>query len=50
MLEQKLGNYRQAIKELVRARTTRPDYTQLAIEPLRACHEQLGIMDELEPL
>jgi len=49
-LEQKLGNYQQAIKELVRARATRPDYTQLVIQPLHDCHEQLGIMRELESL
>ncbi len=49
-LEQKLGNYQQAIKELVRARSIRPDYTHLVIEPLRECHQQLGIMAELEPL
>lgn len=49
-LEQKLGNYQQAIKELVRARATRPDYTPLVIQPLHDCHQQLGIMRELESL
>lgn len=49
-LEQKLGNYQQAIKELVRARSTRPDYTPLVIQPLHDCHVQLGIMRDLESL
>ena len=49
-LEKELGNYHQAIKELVRARTSRPEYTQLILQPLIECHEELGTLAELESL
>lgn len=49
-LEKELGNYHQAIKELVRARTSRPEYTQLILQPLIECHEELGTLIELESL
>lgn len=41
-IEQREGNYKAAIKELLRVRAAKPEFIALLLEPLAACHSSLG--------
>ena len=48
--EQSLGNYKSAIKELVRVRTNNPEFIGQVLEPLAECYEQIHNLMEYEKL
>ena len=41
-IEQREGNYKAAIKELLRVRAAKPEFISQVLEPLASCHESLG--------
>lgn len=45
-LEQRNGNYRQAIKELTHIRQQQPEYVSELIKPMAECYARLGANDE----
>ena len=49
-IEQRLGNFKSAIKELVRIRTNNPEFTSQVLGPLAECYEQIHNMPEYEKL
>jgi lipopolysaccharide biosynthesis regulator YciM len=49
-IEQGLGNFRSAIKELIRIKTNNPEFVSRLLEPLSQCYEQLGKIEEYEQL
>ncbi|MEX0619781.1 MAG: lipopolysaccharide assembly protein LapB [Pseudohongiellaceae bacterium] len=49
-LEQKVGNYRKAVKELVYIMDQHPEFTSDLISPLVECHQKLGDEDGLQKL
>ena len=49
-LEQRQGNYRAAIKDLLRVRESKPQFIALLLEPLASCHESLGARADFEKL
>ncbi|MDD9889123.1 MAG: lipopolysaccharide assembly protein LapB [Gammaproteobacteria bacterium] len=49
-IEQRLGNYKAAIKELVRIRTNNPEFISQVLGPLAECYEQIHNMPEYEKL
>ena len=49
-IEQRLGNFKLAIKELIRIKTNNPDFISRLLEPLSQCYGQLGKMEEYEQL
>ncbi len=49
-LEQQLGNYKSAIKELIRVRNNNPEFISQVLGPLAECYEQLENMPEYEKL
>ncbi|MEQ8954774.1 MAG: lipopolysaccharide assembly protein LapB [Gammaproteobacteria bacterium] len=49
-LEQRLGNYQAAIKELIRVRNNNPEFISQVLSPLAECYEQLQNMPEYEKL
>lgn len=49
-IEQKLGNYKAAITELVRIRTITPEFVSQTLGPLAECFEQLENLPEYEKL
>ena len=48
--EQSLGNYKSAIKELVRVRTNNPEFISQVLGPLAECYEQIHNLMEYEKL
>ncbi len=49
-IEQRAGNYKAAIKELLRVRAARPEFTGQLLRPLETCHEALGAKADFEKL
>ncbi len=49
-IEQREGNYKASIKELLRVRSAQPGFTPLLLERLSTCYERLGIDAEFEKL
>lgn len=49
-IEQKLANYKAAIKELVRIRTNNPEFISQVLGPLAECYGQLENLPEYEKL
>ncbi|NKB31596.1 MAG: lipopolysaccharide assembly protein LapB [Pseudomonadales bacterium] len=49
-IEQRLGNFKAAIKELVRIRTNNPEFISQVLGPLAECYEQIQNMPEYEKL
>ena len=49
-IEQKLGNYKAAINELVRIRSIMPEFVSQTLGPLAECFEQLENLPEYEKL
>jgi len=49
-IEQRLGNFKSAIKELVRIRTNNPEFISQVLGPLAECYEQIHNMPEYEKL
>lgn len=49
-IEQQSGNLKAAIKELVRIRSTHPEFVSRVLGPLAECYEQLENMPEFERL
>ncbi|MFK7864383.1 MAG: lipopolysaccharide assembly protein LapB [Pseudohongiellaceae bacterium] len=49
-IEQNLGNYKAAIKELVRIRTNNPEFMSQILGPLAECYSQLEQLPEYEKL
>lgn len=49
-IEQSLGNYKAAIKELVRIRTNNPEFISQVLGPLAQCYSQLEELPEYEKL
>lgn len=49
-IEQKLGNYKAAIKELDRIRVNNPEFVSQVLIPLMQCYEQLNSLAEYEKL
>jgi lipopolysaccharide biosynthesis regulator YciM len=49
-LEQHQGNYKAAIKNLLRVREAKPQFIALLLEPLASCHESLGTRADFEKL
>ena len=49
-LEQHQGNYKAAIKNLLRVREAKPQFMALLLEPLASCHESLGTRADFEKL
>jgi len=47
-LEQREGNYKAAIKELLRVRAARPEFIPQLLEQLENCYERLGSQTEFE--
>ena len=47
-LEQRLGNFKAAIKELARIRTNNPEFISQVLGPLAECYERLENMPEYE--
>jgi lipopolysaccharide assembly protein B len=48
--EQSLGNFKAAIKELIRVRTNNPEFISQVLGPLAECYEQTHNMPEYEKL
>jgi len=49
-IEQLFGNYKAAIKELVRIRKNNPEFTGLVVEQLHSCFQKMGALAEYEKL
>lgn len=49
-IEQQLGNYKAAIKELDRIRVNSPEFVSQTLGPLAQCYEQLGNLPDYERL
>jgi lipopolysaccharide biosynthesis regulator YciM len=49
-LEQHQGNYKAAIKDLLRVREAKPQFIALLLEPLASCYESLGARADFEKL
>lgn len=49
-VEQRQGNFKAAIKQLVKVRTNNPEFVSQVLGPLAECYEQLGNMPEYEKL
>ena len=49
-IEQREGNYKAAIKELLRVRTAKPQFIAQLLEPLASCHDSLGTRADFEKL
>lgn len=49
-IEQRLGNYKAAIKELDRIRINHPEFISQVLVPLSECYEELGSLPEYEKL
>lgn len=49
-IEQRLGNYKAAIKELIRIRTNNPEFISQVLGPLAECYGQLENLPEYEKL
>jgi lipopolysaccharide biosynthesis regulator YciM len=49
-LEQHQGNYKAAIKGLLRVREAKPQFIALLLEPLASCHQSLGTRADFEKL
>jgi len=49
-IEQQQGNYKAAVKELLRIRAASPVFIPQILEPLALCHEKLGLHAEYEQL
>ena len=49
-IEQREGNYKSAIKELLRVRAAKPEFIPQLLEPLASCHEGLGSRGDFEKL
>ena len=49
-IEQREGNYKAAIKELLRVRAAKPEFISQLLEPLASCHVSLGSRAEFEKL
>ncbi len=49
-IERRLGNYKPAIKELVRIRTNNPEFISQVLGPLAECYAELENMSEYEKL
>ena len=49
-MEQRLGNFKAAIKELIRIRNNNPEFISQLLGPLAECYEQLENMTEYEKL
>jgi len=49
-IEQQQGNYKAAVKELLRIRAVSPVFIPQILEPLAFCHERLGLQSEYEQL
>ena len=49
-LEQRQGNYKAAIKGLLRVRAAKPEFIVQLLEPLASCHESLGTRADFEKL
>lgn len=45
-IEQRFGNYRAAIKEMIRIRKNNPEFTPTLLEPLEKCYAQMGAPDD----
>ena len=49
-IEQREGNYKAAIKDLLRVRAAKPEFISQLLEPLASCHESLGSRASFENL
>lgn len=49
-IEQKSGNFKAAIKELIRVRNNNPEFVSQVLSPLAECYEQIHNMPEYEQL
>ncbi|PCI80386.1 MAG: lipopolysaccharide assembly protein LapB [SAR86 cluster bacterium] len=49
-IEQRGGNYKVAIKELLRVRSVKREFISQLLEPLASCHESLGSRSDFEKL
>lgn len=49
-IEQREGNSKAAIKELLRVRAAKPEFISQLLKPLATCHESLGSRDDFEKL
>ena len=49
-IERQLGNYKPAIKELIRIRSNNPEFISQVLGPLAACYAELESMSEYEKL
>jgi lipopolysaccharide biosynthesis regulator YciM len=49
-IEQRQGNYKAAIKELLRVRTIEPGFITQLLQPLARCYKNLDLEDEFEKL
>jgi len=49
-IEQREGDYKAAIKELLRVRAAKPEFISQLLEPLASCHESLGSRADFEKL
>ena len=49
-IEQNLGNFKAAIKELVRIRNNHPEFTSQVLGPLAECYEEISDITEYEQL
>lgn len=49
-IEQREGNHKAAIKELLRIRTAKPEFIVLLLEPLAACYASIGSQADFEKI
>ncbi len=49
-IEQRLGNFKSAIKNLIKVRTNNPEFVSQVLGPLAECYEQLQNLPEFEKL
>lgn len=49
-IEQRQGNFKTAIKQLLRIHSSSPEFVGLLLEPLSECYQQLGTMQDFEKL